>query len=73
MDSKQISEAMRLKLPVIYDGITYLWIHEYILWYDRNGNRQTCVSLMDKNKNCTVRAPAHLVELAADEKGDEKQ
>lgn len=31
MDSKQIAEAMRLKLPVRYNGITYQQITEYIL------------------------------------------
>lgn len=30
MDSKQIAEAMRLKLPVRYNGITYQQITEYI-------------------------------------------
>lgn len=34
MDSKQIAEAMRLKLPVRHNGITYQQITEYILWYD---------------------------------------
>lgn len=37
MDSKQIAEAMRLKLPVRYNGITYQQITEYILWYDAAG------------------------------------
>lgn len=41
MDSKQIAEAMRLKLPVRYNGITYQQITEYILWYDAAGTRRT--------------------------------
>lgn len=40
MDSKQIAEAMRLKLPVRYNGITYQQITEYILWYDAAGTRR---------------------------------
>ena len=51
MDSKQIAEAMRLKLPVRYNGITYQQITEYILWYDAAGTRHTSVSLLDKNSH----------------------
>lgn len=51
MDSKQIAEAMRLKLPVRYNGITYQQITEYILWYDAAGTRRTSVSLLDKNSH----------------------
>lgn len=50
MDSKQIAEAMRLKLPVRYNGITYQQITEYILWYDAAGTRRTSVSLLDKKQ-----------------------
>lgn len=65
MDSKQITEAMRLKLPVRYNGGEYLRISEYILWYDAAGHRQTSVSLLDKNNNSVTRAPADRVEMAA--------
>lgn len=58
MDSKQIAEAMRLKLPVRYNGITYQQITEYILWYDAAGTRRTSVSLLDKNSHSiTERRP----------------
>lgn len=69
MDSKQIAEAMRLKLPVRYNGITYQQITEYILWYDAAGTRRTSVSLLDKNSHSITRAPADRVELVAQEGG----
>ena len=70
MDSKQIAEAMRLKLPVRYNGITYQQITEYILWYDAAGTRRTSVSLLDKNSHSITRAPADRVELVAQEGGN---
>lgn len=73
MDSKQIAEAMRLKLPVRYNGITYRKIAEYILWYDPTGNRRTSVSLLDKNSHSITRAPADRIELAAQEGGTDEQ
>lgn len=69
MDNKQIVEAMRLKLPVRYKGITYQRITEYILWYDAADTRHTSVSLLDKNSHSITRAPADRVELAAQEGG----
>lgn len=73
MDSKQIMEAMRLKLPVRHNGITYQRITEYILWYDEAGTRRTSVSLLDKNSNSITRAAADRVELAAQEGGTDEQ
>lgn len=73
MDSKQIAEAMRLKLPVRYNGITYQQITEYILWYDAAGTRRTSVSLLDKNSHSITRAPADRVELVAQEGGTDEQ
>lgn len=73
MDSKQIAEAMRLKLPVRYNGITYQQITEYILWYDTAGTRRTSVSLLDKNSHSITRAPADRVELVAQEGGTDEQ
>lgn len=64
MDSKQITEAMRRKLPVVFDGIAYQRITEYILWYDSTNARRTSVTLLDKNSNGIVRAPADRVALA---------
>lgn len=70
MDSKQITEAMRLKLPVRYNGNDYLRITEYILWYDSAGHRQTSLTLLDRTEHSTVRALAHRVELAGKEADD---
>ena len=73
MDSKQIAEAMRLKLPARYNGIAYQQITEYILWYDAAGTRRTSVSLLDKNSHSITRAPADRVELVAQEGGTDEQ
>lgn len=64
MDSKEIAEAMRRKLPVKFDGITYRRILEYILWYDDTGQRKTSVTLLDKTNRSTTRAPADRIEPA---------
>ena len=34
MTSAQIDAAMRDRLPVIYDGVRYDRILEYVAWYD---------------------------------------
>ena len=64
MDSKQITEAMRRKLPVVSNGIEYQRITEYILWFNGAGDRLTSVNLLDKNGNSLTRVPADAVELA---------
>lgn len=69
MDSKQITEAMRLRLPVMYNGITYQRIIEYILWYDDTDTRKTSLVLLDDTNRSITRAPADRVELVAQEGG----
>ena len=69
MDSKQITEAMRLRLPVVYNGITYQRIIEYILWYDDTDKRKTSLVLLDETNRSITRAPADRVELTAQEGG----
>lgn len=69
MDSKQITEAMRLRLPVVYNGITYQRIIEYILWYDDTDTRKTSLVLLDDTNRSITRAPADRVELVAQEGG----
>lgn len=69
MDSKQITEAMRLRLPVKYNEITYQRIIEYILWYDDNNTRKTSLVLLDETNRSITRAPADRVELVAQEGG----
>ncbi len=70
MNSKQIAEAMRLKLPVRYNGNDYPQIVEYILWYDSAGHRQTSLTLLDRTGHSTIRVPADRVELAGKEEND---
>ena len=60
MTSAEIKEAMRQEKPVIYNGIEYACIREYI--YDWQG--KLSLSLLDKGGNALVRAPADRVELA---------
>ena len=60
MDSAHIDKAMKHRTPVMYDGVRYERILEYVSWYDSGGARQLSAVLLAKN--CTVRVPAHKVE-----------
>lgn len=60
MDSKQIDRAMRDKLPVVYEGVRFDYIQEYVMWY-LSGKRMLSVGLVVGNS--LVRAPADKVEL----------
>lgn len=62
MESKDIDRAMRLRLPVAYDGIRYDRILEYISWYDDTGKRRLSCGLV--RQNYIIRVPAEKVELA---------
>lgn len=66
MDSKQIDEAMRRRLPVTYDGRRYDRIKEYVLSYDDNGRRFLSVGVLEGR--VLYRVPASKVELAEEEK-----
>ena len=60
MTSTEIKKAMQQEKPVIYSGIEYACIREYI--YDWKG--KLSVSLLDKNRNTLVRVPSDKVALA---------
>lgn len=62
MDSKDIDRAMRLRLPVVCDGVRYDRIAEYISWYDDNGKRRLSCGIV--RQNYIMRVPADKVELA---------
>ena len=62
MTSAEIDAAMRDRLPVVYDGVRYDRIQEYVAWYDERNRRRLSVVLLARN--CTVRVPANKVELA---------
>lgn len=64
MDSKEIIEAAEKQLPIVYDGIVYKEILEYILWFDERRNKQRSVVLLDKNGHSTVRVLASKIILA---------
>ena len=68
MDSKQIDRAMRLRLPVVYEGVRYERIREYISWYDPSGQHRLSVVL--QNGNRTYRVLAENVQLEMDYKED---
>lgn len=62
MTSQQIDNAMRSRCPVVYNGITYRRVTEYISWYDNRGEHQLSAVLLDANGKCTVRVLADKVE-----------
>ena len=61
MDSNQIVDAMKRRLPVQYDGRQFDRIHEYVLWYDHDGKRRLSLVLLQGNSS--FRVPAEKVEL----------
>lgn len=65
MDSKAIDQAMKHRLPVIYDGRRYDYIQEYVSWYDGAGKRQLSVGIV--GNNFIQRVPADKVELVGRE------
>ena len=64
MDSKEIIDAAQRQLPVVYNGKEYKEILEYVLWFDRERNKQRSVILLDKSGNSTARVPASKISLA---------
>ena len=64
MESQEIIEAAKKRLPVVYDGVIYKEILEYILWFDNNRNKQRSVVLLDQNGHTTVRVLASKISLA---------
>ena len=61
MDRRTVDEAMRKRLPVMYDGTRYDRIIEYISWYDRN--RKHRLSVVLQRQRYSVRVPADKVTL----------
>ena len=61
MDSRTVDEAIRKRLPVMYDGTRYDRIIEYISWYDRNSKHRLSVVL--QRQRYSVRVPADKVTL----------
>lgn len=62
MDSKTVDRAMRDRLPVIYDGKRYDYIHESVSWYDGTGRHSLSVGLLQGGH--LYRVDASKVELA---------
>lgn len=66
MDSKQIDDAMRMRLPVVYDGRRYDRILEYVSSYDNTGQRRLSVVLLQGRSS--YRVLASKVELAEEKR-----
>lgn len=62
MDSQQIHDAMKRRLPVMCDGVRYDYIAEYVSSYDDNGKRRLSCGIV--RQNYIMRVPADKVELA---------
>ena len=60
-NSQLIHELMRSRKPVVYNGIQYDRIAEYISWYDNFGNHHLSVNLI--RDNFTIRVPADKISL----------
>jgi len=61
VNSDQIVDAMKRRLPVQYDGRQFDRILEYVLWFDNDRKRRTSVVLLQGNSS--FRVPAEKVEL----------
>lgn len=64
MNSKEIITAMHAKSPIVYGGIEYKCIAEYILYINLRGEECKSVTLLDRNGGTVVRADADKIELA---------
>lgn len=62
-EPKELIEAMRQKLPVMYNGAEYMRITKYILWFDDRGEKKLSAELLDKNGGSVVQVPADRVTL----------
>jgi hypothetical protein len=65
MDSREVDEAMRKRVPVMYEGEKYDRILEYVSSYDDNGSRRLSVGLL-QGRNF-YRVLASKVTLAEEE------
>lgn len=53
MDSKEIHRAMKLRLPVMYEGVRFERIDQYISHYDAAGKHLLSVRLIESNRSST--------------------
>lgn len=52
--NEQLFEAMRRRLPVIYEGIQYDRILDYVFWYNNMGELQQSVVLLQNRSSVRV-------------------
>ena len=64
MSSDNIIKAMVGKLPVVYKGMQFSRIEEYVLKFDDKGKQIRSAGLVDA-QNRLVRVPIDMVELAS--------
>lgn len=65
MDSKEVDDAMRRRLPVMYEGERYDRILEYVSSYEDSGRRRLSVGILQGRT--LYRVPASRVTLAKEE------
>ena len=63
--NEELFEAMRIRQPVVYRGVQYERILDYIFWYDSRGVLRQSVVLLEKNT--AVRVLAEEVEVCGDD------
>lgn len=66
MDSKEVDDAMRRRLPVMYEGERYDRILEYVSSYEDSGRRRLSVGILQGRT--LYRVPASRVTLAEEER-----
>lgn len=64
MESSEIIDAAQNRKPVVYNGVVYKEILEYILWFNERREKQRSVVLLDMNGSSTVRVLASEIKLA---------
>lgn len=64
MESSEIIDAAQNRKPVVYNGVVYKEILEYILWFNERREKQRSVVLLNMNEHSTVRALASKISLA---------
>lgn len=60
MDSREIHMAMFQRQPVMYEGVRYDRVAEYVSWYDNTGHHHLSAVLL--KQNYSIRVPAEKVQ-----------
>lgn len=66
MTNAEAKQALINRTPVMYDGIKYHRIKELVYWVDDNDTFHISATLLDKNRNSSVRPEIKDVTLIYD-------